>query len=507
MVGNQYNSKFFGLFQTYPQYVIIAFGTLLRLPLLFTPLSFSSDGWRQTDTASIAYHFFANGYKLFYPQIFWGGNGPGYVETEFQLYPFIISLSYYLFGEHYWLGKLVSLLFSISMWLVFYLLAKKILGASPAANWALLFLVFSPLSLRYSVAFMPEATVMFLYIASLFYFVRWSETSKKGHLCVAAIASAFAILVKPTAIHIGLIFALFALTNWGISILKRWEIWLASALALIPGFLWFWHARNIYLTYGNTFGILSGGDNKFINLDLLLSPHIYYHLPFLDMKWILGFGATLLFIMGLIIVFKEQKLRLILFGMITISIYYLIVARYSHQEWGIHYHLYMLPFMALTTGLGTQWMLTKYSKSTRAVILGLSLALFFGMTTLIYYEMLTTGGDPLSACANSITAVVPPDDLIVVSTTNVALEDGVPNNYQEPQIFFYSKHYGWSFPADQHTPEQLAAYQELGAKYFVIYSQQLLESNPELKAYLKDNATQVGPGIEAGCGIYHLSRQ
>ena len=123
----------------------------------------------------------------------------------------------------------------------------------------------------------------------------------------------------------------------------------------------------------------------------------------------------------------------------------------------------------------------------------------------MFYQMLTTGEDTLYACANSVNELVPPDDLIVVSTTSVALDNGVTNNYQEPQIFFDSKRYGWSFPADKHTPEDLAEYQALGAKYFVIYSEELLKENPRLDVYLGDNATQIGPGIEAGCAIYRFS--
>lgn len=83
-----------GHLKQYTHLIVIFSGVLLRLPLLFTSLSFGIDEWRQTDTASIAYHFYENGYKLFYPQIFWGGNGPGYVETEFQLYPFLVSILY-----------------------------------------------------------------------------------------------------------------------------------------------------------------------------------------------------------------------------------------------------------------------------------------------------------------------------------------------------------------------------------------------------------------------------
>jgi hypothetical protein len=47
-------------------------------------------------------------------------------------------------------------------------------------------------------------------------------------------------------------------------------------------------------------------------------------------------------------------------------------------------------------------------------------------------------------------------------------------------------------------------YRRAGARYFVIYSAELYHANPELAHYLENNARQIGPGIEAGCGIFRL---
>jgi 4-amino-4-deoxy-L-arabinose transferase-like glycosyltransferase len=487
-----------------PPQLIIFMGTLVRLPLLFAPLTFSSDAWRQADTASIAYHFYVNGYHLFYPQIFWGGNGPGFVETEFQLYPFLVSILYHFFGENYWLGKFVSLLFSIFAWLLFYLLAKKVLDETRAATWALTFLVFSPLFLRYSVAFMPEATVMFFYIAALYFFVNWTSTSKKSFLILCSLCTAFAILVKPTSIHIGLVFALLALNKWGVNLLRRWEIWLSTLIALLPGVLWYLHARNIYLTYGNTFGLLSGGDSKFGNLTMWLSPHFYLSVIYLEIKWILGYAAILPFVIGLVIAIKNRGGRLIVIGIATMGLYYMLVARYAGADWGVQYHVYMLPFAALAIGLGLKWVFSNYKGFVVKGILGGSLLAFFGVIAILFFKMLFPGNDSLLRCASYVKELVPVGDRIIVSTTSHTLVNGIPNNYQEPEIFFYSRRYGWSLPADWHTVGKVVEFRKDGAAYFVIYSKQLLDNNPDLANYLENNSTQIGPGIESGCAIYRF---
>jgi hypothetical protein len=49
--------------------LIIGLGLLIRIPRIF----YSSEIWRPEDTASIAHFFLINGFKILYPQIYWGG--------------------------------------------------------------------------------------------------------------------------------------------------------------------------------------------------------------------------------------------------------------------------------------------------------------------------------------------------------------------------------------------------------------------------------------------------
>jgi 4-amino-4-deoxy-L-arabinose transferase-like glycosyltransferase len=111
--------------------------------------------------------------------------------------------------------------------------------------------------------------------------------------------------------------------------LKRWEVWLSVILALLPSVFWYWHARNLYVTYGNTFGLLSGGDSKFGNLEIWFSPHFYVSLLRLDFKWVLGYGLILLFAVGLFFALRKKDYRIIIVGLLVVGLYYMIVARYS----------------------------------------------------------------------------------------------------------------------------------------------------------------------------------
>ncbi len=119
-------------------------------------------------------------------------------------------------------------------------------------------------------------------------------------------------------------------------------------------------------------------------------------------------------------------------------------------------------------------------------------------------DLLVPTEQDVVSCARDVAMNVPEGKLIIASSTQPTVDRGSANNYQEPYIFFYSHRNGWSLAADQHTPDKVEAFRQSGASYFVIYSQALYDANPDLAAYLQANADQIGPGVQAGCGIYQF---
>jgi hypothetical protein len=496
--------------------IVVMIGLLVRIPLIAKPFNDGGyDAWRESDTASIAHNFYhGSQHNILYPQINWGGNGPGYVETEFQLFTFLVATLYRFFGEQVWLGRLVSLALTIPTFFIFYALARRVVSAQ-AAFWALFFFVFSPLNIRYSAAFMPEATVLFFYVTALFLFHKWLDEQRTAVLLLAGISTGLAILVKPTALHIGLVFLLLLFVRYRFAVVKRWQLWVFALIALVPSILYFAHARNLYLIYGNTFGLFSGGDSKFGNLSTWLSPSFYFDLARLDVEWIFAIGGALLFLIGVTAYGRKKLPLLLVFGSITILLYYMIVARYAREQWGIQYHVYMLPYAALGVGLGLAWLFRQWEaggiRLSKLVRSPYALTGIFCTTCLlldsanIYREMLAYDDPVLRDCSAQVAALVPEEAHIIVSTTSGADDNGTPNNYQEPQIFFYSHRHGWSLPADWHTPEQVREYVREGAEYLVIYDQELYQNSVAFANYLEANAQQIGPGIDDGCGIYRFN--
>jgi 4-amino-4-deoxy-L-arabinose transferase-like glycosyltransferase len=416
-------------------------------------------------------------------------------------------------GEHVWLGRLVSFLFSAVTLVVFYLLAKKVLSQREAV-WSLILFTLSPILLRYGTTFMPEATMMCFYVGGLYFFVRWLDHRRFSLLVLASLSTSMAILVKPPAIHIVLLFALLAIVRFGfLSLLRDWKIWFAIVLCLSPVVLYYVHAHNLFIEYGNTFGVISGGDSKFGNLFYWSSPEFYSGLMQQELKWVFGPLGALVFLIGLVQSMKRRSYFLLL-SVITLVIYYLIIARYSGYSKGTQYHIFMAPYAALGFGIGLETLLTMKYGRIGNVLAGISIFAVVLWSARTYGGMLKAAvfqtGDRASftTCAAWVQKIVPAESLIIVSNPYPSVDkQGIPDNYQEPTIFFYSQRHGWSLPADWMNPEKFEELRQMGAKYYVILDrdQHLLAANPGLLEYLDANSSQVNSDSESACRIYHFA--
>ena len=501
----------------HPERWIIAAAILVRLPLVFTGITNSSDIWRQSDTASIARNFSTGGFHLFFPQIDWGGAGPGYVESEFQLYPFTVGLLYKLTGgEHVWLGKLVSLVLTTGTLAAFWGLARRVVDRR-VALLALGFFAFSPIALRYGDAFMPEATVLCFYVLALLLFVRWLTEDRVALLVGAGLATGVALLVKPTSIQIGAVLVVLLVADRGWRALLSVRLGSVAVVAIAPAAIWTLHARDLHLRYGNTFGVISGGDRKFATLDTFTSSSFYTGVARIEVVWVFAVGALPLFLLGLVVAVRRRSPAVLLAGTVVIPIFFAVVAKYSAGPQGIQYHVFALPYAALGVGLGLD-ALAHWSQrcddphvggrtwSGRVMTVGgvAAVAVFALVSLISYVGLFPAENRAVTACARHVADTVPAGDLVVASSPYASQVDGYDVNFQEPMIFYFSDRRGWSLAADRHTPENLTARADQGARWFLAYDGAALGDAPDLQRYLDDHAEQVGPGLDAGCGIWRL---
>lgn len=494
-------------------WLVVAAAIVLLAPLVGLPITYRSDIWRQADTAAIARNFARFGHRLFYPQIDWGGAGPGYVEAEFQLFPWVTSLLYAVAGHHVWIGRAVALAASAGTLAGMVALARRLLGPRGAVITVAV-LAATPLFVRYATAFMPEATVLCAYAWALVWFDRWCEAPSRRNLAMWATTSALAFLVKPTSLHLGLVFVAVLVVRRGWRALFTRPAMAFAAVSLAPVAAWLVHARNLHERYGNTFGVVSGGDRKFGTLSDLASVDFYRGVVAIDLRWVVTTASVPLFLVGIVAAARDRRLALIPAGAASMAVYYFGVARYAQSEgMGAQYHLFATVFAALGIGLGAEralaWLASpRLSSAGRTVVAGGVLAAGAGLVygfAWSYVDQFRDWGQSFLDCGDAMKAQIPRGDLVVISSSDVAkAPDGTDNNWQEPILFFHGDVRGWSLPADRHDVALVEQYRAEGARWFVLWKAELLDANPELASYLGE-LDQVGPGTDAACGVYRLA--
>ncbi|PZO61372.1 MAG: hypothetical protein DCF15_00280, partial [Phormidesmis priestleyi] len=101
----------------FPLLFLLVLALIPRLYNLNSPV-IGVHSWRQADTAAIARNFYeallihpGQLWRFAYPQVDWGGGS--YAETEFPLYPALVSLIYRVLGPHEIYARGLSVIFSL----------------------------------------------------------------------------------------------------------------------------------------------------------------------------------------------------------------------------------------------------------------------------------------------------------------------------------------------------------------------------------------------------------
>ncbi len=416
--------------------------------------------WRQSDTASIAKNFYYNGYNILYPQINWGGDSKGFVESEFQLYPFIVSLLYYLFGVNDMWGRLLSVIFSLFTVYGLYLLVRKTISER-VAFWSAFLYAIIPLNIFYSRAFMPESMMLMCIVFGIYFFVKWIEDEKWKSLIYSALFISISILLKIPTLYIGLPLVYLAFGKYRFKIFSDYRLWIYSALVLIPVILWYWHAHNLFLQTGLSFGIWGFGVDKWGNFKLLISPEFYNTVFFKSItERHLTWAGFIPFIAGLFIKREGKHEKLFDYWLISVLIYFLIVAggNKTHEYYQLPFILPAVVFAgkAFVRYLPLNNIASSFSMhKIRFAFFALCLVLI-GVVSSIRITVLTRGeysGSPVFVMVDDIKRTSNRDDLIIT------LCDG------NPVYLYLADRKGWYVTESSFKISEIEKLKKRGAKY------------------------------------------
>jgi 4-amino-4-deoxy-L-arabinose transferase-like glycosyltransferase len=318
--------------------LILLLGLFLRLIHITFPVG-GFAGWRQADTAAMAHNFYTNGFDILQPQIDWGGNSNGYVETEFPLYSFLVALCYKLFSPDDLWGRLLSVIFSLGAIYGLYLLVRKCIDEDTAL-WSALVYAIIPLNVFYGRALMPEPMMLMCSIWGIYFFSVWISNGKLVVLVLSAMSLALAALLKIPALYLGIPLLFLVWRKFGITFLRNPWLWIFAFLILAPVTLWYYHAHQTFLQSGLTFGIWDYGTGKWGNFSLLLSFKFYNDVLFKSIaERHLTYPGFFLFLIGLFVPRSRNDEKLFLWWLVGLGVYLIIVARGNQAH-----EYYQLPF-------------------------------------------------------------------------------------------------------------------------------------------------------------------
>jgi hypothetical protein len=418
-------------------------------------------GWRQADTQVIALHFTEPGSSILYPRIDWGGAGPGYVEAEFQLYPWLVSRLLIVTGHAEWPGQLVSLLAVLAAAVVMWRCLFTLHGPFAAIIGALT--VLTSRSVMYvATAIQPEALCLLLYVLAWSSFLRWHHHGSRRNLVAFAAFGGLAMLVKPTAAQLGITsFVLLALG--APKRLRTAEPWVAWAAMLIVLGAHLFHGRQVYDQYGNSFGVFAGGDSKLPMWRQFIVPRLWLQAALQSLIWGLGpLGSVAL----LALVVKRRMDAVIISLVAGNAIWTLLALRYTSGASGTHYHIMMSVLAAHAVGRAIQELSSHRYIRVGAAVAWVATAAFTLSQRDRYTRPLTPG---LLEASAALARNAPPGTLVIVrsGTRKYAADFHTLVNYQDPRVHYNSRTRGWVLALDDLDPRLLEDARREGARFYV----------------------------------------
>jgi hypothetical protein len=404
---------------------ILAVGA--RLIWIEQPLT-DNWSWRQSDVAAVARNFLTNGFDFAHPQIDWAGDQPGYVGTEFPVLPFFAALCYKVLGVHEWIGRAQAvILFAVS--LPFFFLLVRNVSNEPTAFWALLFYAFSPLNLFAGREFMPDVPSLSLSLIGRYFFDRRADAASGGRsmpttFFASALCISLSILIKAPSAIIGAPLACLAFQRFGISSIRKPEMWIFAGIVLIPSILWYGHAYHIaqkfypYHLFGaGGFRIMNAGWYLRIAREIATSTLT----PLLVVLAIFGGFASRL----------TARARFLYWWLAAMILFFVVVGYGNRHQW---YQLPLVPIAAAFGGAACVFVGEKISAKARFALSILLIAAFgslaFHYVRPFYFSRASIA---LRDLGLELKTVTPRDGLIV------AADNG------DPTVFYYAERKGWHF--------------------------------------------------------------
>ncbi len=441
--------------------LILLLAAGLRLISIDTALV-GTHAQRQADTAAIARNFHVESHGLFWPQVDWRGDGPGWIECEWPLMPWLVSLAYGIVGVHEAIGRLFSLLCSVAMIFFVYRLVHRTIDER-TAQFSAFFLAILPSSVFFGRVFMPEPLMLVSAAIGIDAFARFADTGRRRDLAVSVLFMSVACLVKLPALHLGAPILYLAWLKERSGLLARPWFYLYGVAVLTPVAAWYAHAAQLGAESGLTFGIWLPGADKWANWALVTSAEFWERiLLYYLAKLHLTFAGVPLLIAGFALRRRRPEEWLFDAWLAGSLVYLVIVGRgnYVHNYYQLPLVLPAAVMMAKPCArfAAWPWNIRTARRPLAAACVGLALLVIpvvsanrgerlFGREW--KQEALTLG------TAERVRRLTEPGDLVIVAELG------------NTELLYYADRKGWVTGLDRLPPSEVEARRAAGATLVV----------------------------------------
>jgi 4-amino-4-deoxy-L-arabinose transferase-like glycosyltransferase len=297
--------------------------------------------FRQTYTAAFAKYFYENNNSLFNPNL----DILNYKNvSEFQIYPYIVSLFYKLFGFKDFIGRLVSVFFSMMTLVLYYKLLKNYFNQSIALI-GITFFGMMPLSVYYGRVFMLEPMMLFLSVSMIYTFSKYLDKENSIYLFLSIFSTALTLLIKIPTIYmlIPILFMIFHKDRW--KMFTRPAYYLYGVLSITPAFYWYFLHTKIFpentIVDKEIMGLYYSASAWEYYFSLMKQPKTWSMIYLRSIgEYHLGISVFLFFLGGVFIMFKKFKdslsLRFFIYDSKIWMFFY----------WFLGFNLFILAFIA-----------------------------------------------------------------------------------------------------------------------------------------------------------------
>ncbi|MCB4400794.1 glycosyltransferase family 39 protein [Synechococcus sp. MU1625] len=438
-------------------------GSLLRLVQIWMPV-LGIHSWRQADTAAMARHFSQAGTPIWLPQIDWSGASAGFVESEFPIYPFLVSRLYTLMGVQEWLGRGLSVLCSgLTIWLVMRLGRRWF---SPESGWwAGLAFAIAPLGVYFGRAFQAEALLLLCAAGALESLSLWREQRLPWALALSWLCFTTAGLIKVIPLlWLGLPLLMVQLSTNPQNHATPWKTLLNRLMRLLrhPGFWfyistslgaiagWYWHAHQLGQASGLSFGFWGSGADR-SSLSLLLDLNGWINLLLRIGLRLLALVGVPFLLLGLRASWRSGGGQIAISGLLGVLLCTIATMRSStiHE----YYQLPLLLFSSPLIGLGWQNWKQHRPRWQRRLLLSLALVVSLTVLSLDYWAVEHRQRQAWMPLALTIRRDLPIDARIVSVTST------------DPTLLNLARRQGWLISSKQLTPERIQRWKKAGASH------------------------------------------